>query len=159
VDRAILPVHKAQKSDPANIFPLLDLAYWYGEKWKLAPNLEIRNQAALFADVATKLDPEGKDGYLAAYRLNLLFAQFSQTGTKTFYDFAVNAMRQVVRRDPTEVRLRYQLAEVLFQAGNEADGKLQAEEALRLDQLATQPTRKLTNPQREQIQKWLAGTP
>jgi hypothetical protein len=150
------PLDKAVAEDPFDAYPLLELARWHGELWKFNPNLEIRRQALGLADRALQLDPEGGEAYLTLYRLNVLFAQLADPQpTKLLYGHAAAALRQVVDRDPTDVQLRYRLAEVLFQADLGVEARRQAEEALRLDRQATGPRRKLTDPQREQVRQWL----
>lgn len=160
--RILAPLERAAREDPADIEPLLALAHWTGERWKLFPgDPEIARRAVLYAVLAQQLDPEGRDGYLTEYRLRLQFAQRAQdpAQVKEQYGLAARALRQVVDRDPTEARLRYQLADVLFQAGDSVLGRRQAEEAARLDELATEPGRRLSEPQREQVRQWLAATP
>jgi hypothetical protein len=155
VDRVILPrLQQSHKHDPRNVVPIIDLALWYGEKWKLAPDTKTRDMAIGLAQFAAGLDPEGREGYLAQYRLNLLFANLSPAPNREFFTRAADAMAQVVRRDPTEARLRYQWAEVLFNAGHTAEARLQAEEAMRLHDLSSEPTRQLTKAQIDQIHRW-----
>jgi O-antigen ligase/polysaccharide polymerase Wzy-like membrane protein/tetratricopeptide repeat protein len=161
LDQAILrPLRKAVEQDSGNAYPCSELASWYGERWKLSPTIELRGAAVGMARAAQKLDPEGREGYLAEYRLNLLFAQLSERETRQFYERAAQALAQVVQRDPTEARLHFQLAQVLFQADKPAEARRQAEEARRLDRVSTEPSRRLTDSQRKQIEKWLPpGSP
>jgi hypothetical protein len=158
VDRVVLPrLRTARELDPTNVDPWVDLAFWYGEKWKLAPDLETRARAEHAATEAVRIDPEGKGGYLAAYRLNLLFAQFSDRQTRFLLDRAAASLKEVVRRDPTEARLRYQLADLLARAGDDAEARHVADEALRLDAASTEPLRRLTETQRKQAERWRRG--
>jgi hypothetical protein len=61
--------------------------------------------------------------------------------------------------DPHEVSLRYALAQAWFKAGNKEKGREQAEAARDLDEAAVSPTRKLSDPQRKQIQEWFSASP
>ena len=70
---------------------------------------------------------------------------------------AAAAMSAAVQRDPSNSRLRYQLADVLFSAELQIEGRRHASKARELDEQATTPERELTAGQRAQIQKWLAG--
>ncbi len=161
---ALPTLQQAREQDPADVVPYLELAYWSGEYWKLslfqgvqASPLKVREAAVGWAAKAQELDPESVEGYLTLYRLNLLFARFAERQTQSFYGLAAKALAQAVKRDPTEARLRFQLAEVWFQADNPVEGRAAAREAQRLDQLSTEPTRRLSNAQREQVRKWLAS--
>jgi hypothetical protein len=156
LDRAILrPLRKAVEQDPGNAYPYSELASWYGERWKLGPTIDLRRLAVGMARRAQELDPEGREGYLAEYRLNLLFAQFSERETQQFYKLAADALKKVVERDPTDARLRFQQATVLFQADRPVDARSEARRAQHLDNVSTERTRQLTDAQREQIRKWL----
>ena len=160
---ALPTLQQAREQDPNDAVLYLELAYWTGEYWKLslfqgaqASPLKIREAAVGWAAKAQQLDPEAVEGYLALYRLNVLFAQFAEKQTQSFHELAAKALAQAVKRDPTEARLHFQLAEAWFQADNPVEGRVAAREALRLDQLSAEPTRRLSNSQREQVRKWLA---
>jgi O-antigen ligase len=156
LDRELLPlIQKANKEDPGDSYPLQELARWYGERYKLSVDIKSRHLAAQLADQVTKLDPENKAGYLIQYWLNDQFASMAQSDKDAFYDFAAQAMLQAVKRDPTDARLRYQYADALFKARRPVDGRAAAQEAIRLDALSVEATRKLSEPQREQARKWL----
>ena len=158
VEKRILPpLRKALQADPTNVYPYLQLASWTGERWKLGPNMGVREEAARFARIATQVDPEGREGYRTEYQLNMLFAEFSQVGPATaeFYNLAAKAMAQVVKRDPTDATFHYLWADVLQRAQQPVEARLQAEEALRLDALATDPSRRLTESQRRQARQWV----
>jgi hypothetical protein len=161
--KLILPaVERARAADPGNVTPLKDLAHWKGQLWKLNPvSAPLREQALAAVEAAQRLDPEGREAYLVEYDLRLLFADAAREagnrdGANQELGRAAKAVREVVRRDPTEARLRYQLADVLFRAGGEVDGREQAHKALQLDDVATEPGRKLTDAQREQARKWVS---
>lgn len=166
VQHFVLPtLQQAREQDPADVVPYLELAYWSGEYWKLslfqggqASPLKIREAAVGWVAKAQQVDPEAVESHLTLYRLNLLFAQFAEKQTQTFYELAAKALTQAVKRDPTEARLHFQLAETWFQADNPAEGWAAAREAQRLDQLSKEPTRRLSSAQREQVRKWLASS-
>jgi hypothetical protein len=65
--------------------------------------------------------------------------------------WAGEALAKYLPHDPNNARLRYQVAEAFYRAHEEERGRGQAEEALRLDALATRPQRKLTEEQRVQL--------
>jgi hypothetical protein len=160
IDQKILPkLHEACTADPGNVVPLAELSTWMGRRWKLSPDLTGVANAIGPAERAVKLDPEGRTGYLALHQLHLLFAEFSPSGSKEHLRQAADAMRQVVRLDPTAARLRYQLADVLSQAGAEADARIQAEHALRLDGVSSDRIRKLTSSERARARGWAGLSP
>jgi O-antigen ligase/tetratricopeptide (TPR) repeat protein len=141
-----------QRQKPFRAEPLVDLAEWFGEEWNLrqAP-MELRQRAAQYAEAAIKLDPEGLEGYRIKYQLNLMFAKGSTTETKRFHELASEALKVLVRKDPTEAANHFQLADVLFKLGDQTAGKNEAQEALRLDQVSTDLARKLKQSQRQQL--------
>jgi hypothetical protein len=182
--KQVLPyLERAAQEDPGNAQHHLQLAAWYGEVWKYRPtDLDLNKRAVMHAQrvhgltenrqAPPGLDPESKEGFLAEYRLRMLFADRqgpllsedpkTQAGLKAWqnerYRAAARMLREVVRRDPTSVRYRYQLADVLFRLDPKSEeGLRQARQARDLDAKATVPVRKLTDRQREQVRKWLEG--
>jgi hypothetical protein len=162
----LTPLERAVREDPGDVIPWVEFAEWYGEKWRLfwdgellqlCPNVEQLIQKTLLQ--AQRLDPDGKEGYLAEYRLRLLMAKRETARARQHYGSAARAMQKAVKLDPTEASLRYQLAEVLFQTDDPVEGRKEATKALELAGQSTFPTRNLTVPQREQIQKWLQTSP
>lgn len=153
-------LRNAHDYDPANVVPIIDLALWVGELWKLNPNIPLQDQALRIADAATKLDPESSDPYYARYQLNILFAQFTTDATRKreFWSLAAKAFAEVVQRNPQNPKIRYHYADILFLAENMVRGREEAGEALRLDQSTMEPTRRLTQPQRVQARKWSEGS-
>ncbi|HEV3203373.1 MAG TPA: O-antigen ligase family protein, partial [Gemmataceae bacterium] len=146
---------KSHEHDPLNVVPGLDSALWEAELWKLKSDISLREHAIGLALSSMKLDPESSDPYFTLYQLNLLFAQFTETKKKEFWEQAANAIKGVVRRNPSNVRIRYQYAEILFLADDAVEGKIQARHTQHLDEMATEPLCKLSPQQREQIRKWL----
>jgi hypothetical protein len=162
LDKFILAnLRKAVQEDQGNVFALMDLASWTAERWKLAPDIGLRRNAdALLYLVTNRIDPEGLEGYLTTYGVNELFAQFSEPASASeFRDRAIRAMAEVVKRDPTNVHLRYQYIEALMKSEKAADVRTQIAKCLDLNRLAAEPGRKLTDNQREQLRKWLDSIP
>jgi O-antigen ligase/tetratricopeptide (TPR) repeat protein len=75
------------------------------------------------------------------------------------YRRAAAALRECVSRDPTEASLHYLLADALARAGDLADSREEAVEALRLDKRATRSQRRLTNDERGEVRKLLSSPP
>jgi hypothetical protein len=165
------PLAAAARRDPSNAAHHAELAYWHGKQWEFQPQFHDPEPAVAAARRARQLDPRGADGYAADYRLRARFAQQTRDWQQARTEFrrAADMLRQLIERDPTNIRLHYRLAEIYFMAGNtasgqkaaaeaqrlEASGQKAAAEAQRLDQQARHPERKLTDPQREQIRAWL----
>jgi hypothetical protein len=153
------PLEEAVRDDPGDVTPLMELATWQIETWKLAPNFEPSGQQAMDTlRRVEKLAPDDKEPFILEYQFQLLRAQRYPERRQEFLALAAAALRAVVVRDPTEAVFRYQLAEVLFQLDDPVKGRQQAEAARGLDQQSAMPQRQLTPTQREQIQKWLQRT-
>ncbi len=72
------------------------------------------------------------------------------------FQLAAAVLEKLVRREPNDAPLRYQLAETWFLAGEPEKTRDQAEKALELDAQATTAQRRLSDPQREQVRHWVA---
>jgi hypothetical protein len=129
---------------------------------------------------AKRLNPNGAEVFLAEYQLHLratavlmhLLKLVQQSKmppqekkkqaanlTRKLHiqrKLASDSLQRLVRLDPTDAPLRFRLADVLFASGDAAQGRKEAEEAQRLDRCAARPWRELTDPQREQVRRWLA---
>jgi hypothetical protein len=193
----IKPLERAVVEDPFDARPKVELAQWYGNQcelfYRVWQNADRRDRSsALYqrarqlpfnmgvrgierasgekgpARKAEELDPDGAAGYLAEYRLRMLFAQIYQTlrehdpNDKRFPDrrkeelrAALEVMTQLVERDPTEVQYYYLLADTFLQMGDPASCRKAAKQALTLDDQAADPRRRLSDPQREQIRTWI----
>jgi hypothetical protein len=152
------PLKRAVEADPGNATAWLELAEWYGEQFKVSPVPEVTiGNAIRCAHQAQLLDPDNKESYIFKYNLHVLIAQRFGQREKEEYGNAATAMRAAVERDPTNARLRYQLAETLFLADLPVEGRRHAATARSLDEQATKPERELTSTQRDQIRKWLAA--
>jgi hypothetical protein len=161
LDRTYLPLlRKALQEDPGYAYPLRELARWTGERYILSRDARFRQDAQRKAhELVTKIDPESKEGYLTQFWLNLQFGQIAANSQekRAFYQLAVQSLAEAVKRDPTDAAGRLQYADILFRTGDPVEGRTQGREALRLDELATDPLRKLSPSQREEVAKWLAA--
>jgi O-antigen ligase len=156
LDFRILPtLRKARAADPGNAYPFLESANWYGERFRRTDDPMVAIEATRMAEQAVKLDPENKETYWTQYRLAILFAQAARSKAQDFRVLATQYLHEAVQRDPTEARLRFHYAEALFEAGEAVAGRAQAQEALRLDELSTEPFRKLTDADREKAKSRL----
>jgi len=142
-----------QKHEAVLADPYVELAEWLAVEWERnhqhgEAQIEVRQNARSAAEHAIRLDLEGPAGYWAKYHVNMTFAKGAKTEVHKFYEDAANAMEQLVKRDPTEARLHFELGDVRFQLNDLASWEKESEEALRLDQIATEPTRQLRRSQR-----------
>jgi hypothetical protein len=149
------------------------------------PNARYREAALDEARRAQQLDPESRAGYQAEYQLHKDFIElFNQLRERerqaeakekdpkkkaehgrqaTVYNVlareeyrrAAAALLRYLPNDPTDPRLRYEIADALVHAGEDRKGRQEAGEALRLDEGAPEGPRRLTAPQRVQIRQWL----
>jgi hypothetical protein len=150
------PLERAVTSDPENASAWLELAEWYGELCKILPSPDpIVGKALACADRSARLDPDNKDPFLFEHSLHMQLARRFGQHESAEYGQAAVAMHAAVERDPTNARLRFQLAETLFPAGLSVDGRRHAQIAQELDAQSTRPERQLTPSQRERIRMWL----
>ena len=131
----------------------VDLAEWLAVEWQRndrhgEAQIEVRQNARAAVEQAIQIDPEGPDGYWTKYQINLIFAKRAVTEVQKFYEDASKAMEELVKRDPTEARFHFELADLRFQLDDTAGWEKESKEALRLDQVAVDPTRKLKPSQR-----------
>jgi cytochrome c-type biogenesis protein CcmH/NrfG len=150
--QAIAPLEQAVNADPDDASLWVSLADGYGMLWRLNPNQEMLTKALEAARNATRIDPEGKEGYLAEYRISQR-AVGRHPGV--MLNQATKAMRQVIERDPSEAKWHYLLAEALRKSGQVTDAREEAEKTQQLDQLAGSGPRRLNNRSREQLERWL----
>jgi len=151
-DRVIRPLEQAANSDPDDASLWVSLADGHAMLWRLNHSPEVLSKAMQSAQTATKIDPEGKEGYLAEYRIS---ESASRGDTAAMLDRAAKAMRRVIERDPSEAKWHYLLAETLRKSGQKFDAREEAEKAQKLDQLAGSGPRRLSNRTREQLERWL----
>jgi tetratricopeptide (TPR) repeat protein len=182
--KVIGPLEQAVLLTPDDARLHVQLAWWYGNVWDLklqktrASDPRIAGAAIGHGALAARLDPQGSQGYLVQYQLRMrfalanadiarrgdnrdpLFVREKELTAQKQYEEAAKVLESYLPNDPTEAKLRYSLARAWFKAGDTQRGREQAEEALRLDEAAAAvPTRRLTKPQREQVDKWLSSSP
>ncbi|HEY7157417.1 MAG TPA: O-antigen ligase family protein, partial [Gemmataceae bacterium] len=177
-------LEEAARLTPDDARLYVQLAWWHGVQWSqtqrdtASSDMSIANRALRYGQQAVVLDPHGGEGYWVQYVLRTrffaalneqvaakgpnrdpLFIATCQQNARQQYEEAAKTLAKYLPDDPHEVSLRYALAQAWFKAGNKEKGREQAEAARRLDEAAVSPTRKLSDPQREQIQEWLSASP
>jgi tetratricopeptide (TPR) repeat protein len=145
------PRHRGQEAVLAG--PFVELAEWKAKEWKHnyehgQAQIDVRQTARSAAEHAIRLDPDGPDGYWAKYHVNMIFAKGAKTEVQKFYEDASQAMSRLVDLDPTEARFHFELADLKFQLDDQAGWEKESQEALGLDEISTDPTRKLKPSQR-----------
>ncbi|GIW79116.1 MAG: hypothetical protein KatS3mg105_0923 [Gemmatales bacterium] len=150
------PLEAAVKADPDFADCRVDLAECYGRLWLYyypkRGNIErVRIQALAQAHLATDSDPQGIAGWRVIYWLNMEAAQRSREKSEEFYEKAAYAMKQIVDRVPNNAHYRFQLAHALLLANDQVEAARQAQRAFELHQLATNPRRKLSPEQLQEI--------
>jgi hypothetical protein len=116
--QVIKPLDDASKIDHGDARIRVQLAQWYGELWSIKHPENILIAGLREAQHAQRLDPDGKDGYLAEYTLLTAAARVEPPRAlpdyaAVRYQVAADVMRRVVALDPTEPVLRYMLADTL----------------------------------------------
>jgi O-antigen ligase len=170
--RAIIQeLQTAIDADPQNARLWVDLANWNGELFAEFPDTQVgikaRLEAGDAARTAQRLDPRGAAGFLAEARIQLLTVRQSRyitprTGADPSdiaqsSDAALSLFSKLVEADPKNPRLLAQLAEADFTAGDEKQGRINAQGALSLDALTTAESRRLTDRQREHLRQRIAN--
>lgn len=159
--RILRHLETATREDPRNAAWWVERSHWEGERWKLFPqNKALGTTAWQSANEACQLDPLGKQGYQARYRLFRLFAQTLQefgnaAAAPAEFARAAQALEEVIRCDPSEARLHYQRAELLFLVPEPVKARQAASAALKLSAQAAQASRRLTDRQRRQAERWV----
>jgi hypothetical protein len=160
-DRIIAPLLEAALENPADAHRRSQLTRWYGEKWRYDAGTPRAKETSLNALGVVKgktgpqrLDPYGTEGFLAQYRLHLVFAERTPSKESALEQkrHAADALSKVIELDPTSAAWRALYAEALSGAGRpESEVREQAREALRLHELARKPQRRLNEEQLEAI--------
>jgi hypothetical protein len=75
------------------------------------------------------------------------------------FEQAATALRHAVELSPTQPFVRFRYMGALISAGHTKEAERQANELLVRDRAATHKSRKLTDPQREQVSRWLQTRP
>jgi len=172
------PLGKAIVEDPGNSRLWAELGYWHGKQWQVWDAIKEDDQAmkeypqltahwsrqivaardGFRIDVgeAQRLDPAGKESYWVAYQLRLIFAQAvpKLVDRVAQYGMARNNLGDVLKRDPTNPRLQYLMAEANKQAGFDMDAWRAAQKAVELDDQTTNPRRKLSDRHRQTAKEW-----
>jgi len=168
--------------DDARIY--VQLAWWNHAVWDLTPSkstqqLSRAENALRFGGMAVRLDPRGAPGYLVQYRIRMRYAELNRVSARKLREahgdplvisdrestarrqckLAADTLEQFLPNDPHDTNLHYALAEALYMAGDTNGGRQYAEEAVRLDKALTFPSRKLTDPQRKQLDEWIQKPP
>jgi len=168
---------RANAEDPDDARTWAELAYWNGKNWQLYADLTefpdervqmgVRRRQERFAQRAIAAvanaqnrDPKGKDGYWVA---SLLCTQFSKAAEspemqKEQFKVAAFDLGKLVEHDPMDARYHFLLADMFHRAGDTAQARTQARQALDLDEQAGSGRRKLTPSQHGQALKWVADT-
>ena len=158
--QVLQPLEEAVDQDQLDAHRRTQLAYWYGELWRISFDLRGKTNSALRALrsvlKAEELDPNGIEAYLVDYRFRVSLGR--QAGTedqrKRQFFLAAETLEKLAAVDPTNPRVSYDQAAMWFAAGQAARGREAAQEARRLDALVP-PQRQLTLVQRRQLEQWL----
>jgi O-antigen ligase len=174
IDNVLRDLKEAADLDPGDARLHVHQANWLLRRWSVNLLQETIQQALAEAAAAQKLDPDSWAGYQMEYEVRVRYAaridwqlQYrppvqeqerarQSTEARKQYGLAAQALERYLPNDPNNAAVHYLLAAAYFRADNEAEGRKQAQRAQELDVLAPGPGRKLTDPQRENIRKWLA---
>jgi hypothetical protein len=176
-------LEEARRLTPDDARVYVQLAWWNGLLWQelelqtASSDMPAATRAIHYGAQAAALDPQGKQGYWVQYLLRARFAALNEgvarqgpnrdplfvaareKSARDQYKWAAETLASYLPNDPHEASLRYALARAWFGAGDKEKGREQAEAARHLDEAADSPTRKLSDPQREQVEKWLSASP
>jgi hypothetical protein len=177
-DLVLKPLEAAAEADPFDSYTRVQLAYWYGARWRLFTEVkqfgaeaqrqavekmltDFKGRAFWNLEQAWKVDPDGLDAYAVDYQLLKAIAdapgRAPQERNALYADIA-GIVRRMLERDPHDAQLRYSLADILFSLGNGVDGRREARRALeRDDRLRAHKGRGLNAKQRKQAEDWLAA--
>jgi hypothetical protein len=171
------PLEEAVRLDPGNAHVHCLLAEWYARLWSMeqlpparrAPSPAMKKKAIDNAQRAQQLDPEGRQGYVAEYEVReRFFSQMKdqrgedQQGSERRQEHqeAAEALSRYVRSNPADPTLHYLIASAFFKAGDQARGREAAVRALECDAPSGNARmRKLTEPQRHDLERWLKQSP
>ncbi len=163
VDRVSRPLHDAVKADPTNSRWYSRLSSLYGRLWNSSlsdPKLarDFGGLAVEGASEAQRIDERGPDGYVAAFRLRMLFeARAQKPDKKRQLELAADALRGLANCDPTNPWGHYRLARMLFEAVQPEKARQAAQDAREADRKAPQSPRRLGDWQRYQAERWADG--
>lgn len=142
--------------------PAADLAAlrspWWAASWDHGAAGDADKEAIIDARTAQSLDTENVAGYLAEMQARLRFAGHSPIQRAEQFASAESLMAEILRREPAlEARLRFRIAAANFAAKDDAAGEREARTAQSLDAQAPGPRFRLTDPERDQVRRWLGG--
>lgn len=181
-EQVIRPLQEATRLTPDDARAWARLVPWYGELWRLklqpgAESADAKEQARHAVEAATiaqRLDPQSPQGYLAEHHLRLSFARQMEEEARRApakdaarlkemardeHRRAAEVLGRYLPHDPTDLNLRYLRARALAKAGDKEAAQEQAEAILALDAQTGRSTRRLTDPQRQDLQMWARGQP
>jgi hypothetical protein len=168
------PLQQASALEPQNPRWNLLLGTWYPVAFFEATRngdsqaLAFGNAALLELDRAAKLNRESIEPALVKAQIRTLYAESNKTQAVNQYLDAAQALRQAIPFDPFEIKLRFQLANLLWKAyladakrPNRAELReeslLQTKEAFRLDAIFSNSPRNLTDRQRTTLNAIILG--
>lgn len=161
-ERVALPLRGAVKEDPGNARWHVQMCNWYSEVFIAYGADQERGKPFLIgaeqaAKEAQRLDPHGSEAHKTMYQLQLRFAQIDRTpkSRSRWLVNAADAMRLLIKRDPTDPWNYYGLARILMESGNYTEAREAGETALYFDSLVSRPPRQLGDWQRILIYQWL----
>jgi O-Antigen ligase len=145
----LLPLQQAAAAAPGDVAPARELARWYYQEWVLLfPDTDdLAQKAVQEARRMQKLDPDNPESYLREYDLQMARAKRFPKSEKEHLRAARQALETAVQRDPTKAKLHFELAELQFNLGDTEAGKKEAARAIELNDLSTEPNRKLQDAQ------------
>lgn len=162
-NEVIKPLKEAIARDPGDIAPRLELMHWYEERFAAHETRWLQDQEMIaLVKEAETLDPEGSASYLTESEMWQRFAsrQDDASGMPTAesapqYAKAAQALAEVVRRDPTEARLHYELGILLLKAGKRKDAMLELRIAYECHKQSKNVLRRLTEGRDGQVARLL----
>jgi tetratricopeptide (TPR) repeat protein len=145
---------------------------WESSQQKARRELPIAEQALLYGEKATQLDPHGAAGYLVQYQIRMRYAKIVDDDAERIrkshgdpvlindrehtareeYKLAAEKLEEYLPNDPHDAALQYMLWRAWHKAGNNEKSRTYATSALELDGLVTAPARKLEAEQRKQLE-------
>ena len=172
--KVLSPLQQAAALEPQNPRWNLLLGTWYPVAFFEATRngdsqaLVYGNAALQELDRAAKSNRESIEPVMIKAQIRTLYAESNKSQAVNQYLDAAQALRQAIPLDPFEIRLRFQLANILWKAyladakrPNRAEIReeaiLQAKEAFRLDTIFANSPRNLTDRQKTIINTIIIG--
>lgn len=172
--KVLSPLQQAAALEPQNPRWNLLLGTWYPVAFFEATRsgdsqaLFYGNAALNELDRAAKSNRESIEPAMVKAQIRTLYAESNKSQAVNQYLDAAQALRQAIPLDPFEIRLRFQLANILWKAyladakrpnraEIRAEAILQAKEAFRLDTIFSNSPRNLTDRQKAIINTIIIG--